>query len=106
MKKGLLFLALLISVNVNAQFQSKNLHLKSFLVQNDTVKIDSVSITPFNFKVFTKNKIEIDSSEYNINFAQALLVFKKNLLIGYRSKEFIIELGFPLFSVFWVVISA
>jgi len=42
MKKGLLFLALLISVTINAQIQSKNVHLKTFLVKNDTIKIDTL----------------------------------------------------------------
>jgi len=78
MKNRLLFLALLISVNVSAQFQSKNTHLKSFLIKNDTVKIDSVSITPFNFKVYSNDNIEIDSTKYIINFAKALLIFNKN----------------------------
>ena len=78
MKKGLLFLAVLISVTVNAQIQSKNIHLKTFLVKNDTIKIDSVSITPFNFKVFNKSSAEIDTSKYDIDFSKSLLILKKD----------------------------
>ena len=80
MKKGLLLLALLISVTINAQIQSKNVHLKSFLVKNDTVKIDSVSISPFNFKVFTTSNSEIDTSKYSIDFSKSLLILDKNNL--------------------------
>ncbi|WP_456379281.1 hypothetical protein [Lutibacter sp.] len=77
MKKGLLLLALLISVTINAQIQSKKVHLKSFFVKNDTVKIDTVSISSFNFKVFSSTNIEIDSSKYRIDFSKALLIFNK-----------------------------
>ena len=83
MKKGLLFLALLISVIINAQIQSKNVHLKSFLVKNDTVKIDTVSISPFNFKIFTKSNALIDTSRYNIDFSKSLLILKKDNLNKY-----------------------
>jgi len=75
MKKQLLIILLLISASVSAQIQSKNQHLKSFLVNNDTVKIDSVSISPFNFKVFSNSSAEIDSTKYTIDFSKSLLVF-------------------------------
>ena len=78
MKKGLLALILFISVQVQAQIQSKNFHIKSFLVQNDSVRIDTVSISPSNFKVFSEDAIEIDSSKYQIDFSKSLLVFKNN----------------------------
>jgi len=80
MKKSLLLLALLISVNSIAQIQSKNVHLKSFSVKNDTILIDTISITPFNFKVFTSSNLEIDTSKYTINFSKSLLIFKKRNL--------------------------
>lgn len=76
MKKSLLLLVLLISVFANAQNQSKNVHLKSFLVKNDTIKIDTVSISPFNFKVFSAANTEIDTSKYSIDFSKSLLIFK------------------------------
>jgi len=75
MKKGFLLLFLLVNVISYAQIQSKNLHKKSLSVKNDTVIIDSVSITPFNFKVFSKNNILVNSSKYTIDFSKALLVF-------------------------------
>ncbi len=80
MKKGVLFLAILISVNINAQIQSKKVHLKSFLVKNDTLKIDTVSISPYNFKVFSNSNVEIDTSKYSVDFSRSLLIFKKENL--------------------------
>ena len=80
MKKGFLLLALLISVTINAQIQSTNVHLKSFLIENDSVKIDTVSITPFNFKVFTSTNSEVDTTKYSIDFSKSLLIFKKENL--------------------------
>ena len=74
MKKGLLLLFLLVGVISNAQIQSKNFHKKSFDVKNDTLKIDSVSITPFNFKIFSKDDILIDSSKYTIDFSSPSLI--------------------------------
>ncbi len=75
MKKCFLLIILLVSLISNAQNGSKNHHKKTFIVKNDSIRIDSVSITPFNFKVFSKNNILIDSSEYSIDFSKALLVF-------------------------------
>ncbi|NOR27941.1 MAG: hypothetical protein GQ540_05385 [Lutibacter sp.] len=80
MTKGLLFLVLLISVSIHAQIQSKNVHLKTFLVKNDTLKIGTVSISPFNFKVFSNSNVEIDTSKYSIDFSKSLLIFKKGNL--------------------------
>lgn len=76
MKKGLFVLILFISVQIQAQIQSKNVHLKTFLVKNDRVQIDTVSISSANFKVFSVNRIKIDTSKYHIDFSKSLLVFK------------------------------
>ncbi len=89
MKKGLLLLFLLVGVISNAQIQSKNFHKKYFVVKNDTLKIDSVSITPFNFKIFSKDDILIDSSKYTIDFSKALLVF--NSINETKYSEVIVE---------------
>ncbi len=78
MKKGFLILILFISVQIQAQIHSKNVHLKTFLVQNDSVQIDTVSISPANFKIFSINNIEIDTSNYRIDFSKSLLVFKNS----------------------------
>ena len=88
MKKGLLLLFLLVSVISNAQNGSINHHKKTYIVKNDSIKIDSVSITPFNFKVFSKNKTLIDSSKYSIDFSKALLVFNSKNTFSEISVEY------------------
>ncbi len=47
------------------------------MVKNDSVKIDTISISPFNFKVFSDSNAEIDSSKYSIDFSKSLLIFKQ-----------------------------
>ncbi len=42
----------------------------------DTISIDSVSIQPEKFKVYLKNKQELDTSLYNVDFAKAELYLK------------------------------
>ncbi|MFK5957593.1 MAG: hypothetical protein QM495_01855 [Lutibacter sp.] len=97
MKKGLLLLlVLLISVSIHAQIQSENAHLKSFLIKNDTLKIDTISISPFNFKVFSNKNIEIDTSKYSVDFSKALLFFKKENLTKF-SKIKIQYTSYPTF---------
>jgi hypothetical protein len=76
MKNGLVVLIVFISFQIQAQIQSKNLHLKTFMVKNDSVQIDTVSISSANFKVFNLTGTEIDTSKYNINFSSSLLIFK------------------------------
>ena len=80
MKKVILIVLLLMSVLVNAQIQSKNVHLKSFQVENNRVLIDTISISPTNFKVLTITDSEIDPSKYSIDFSKALLIFNNENL--------------------------
>ena len=75
MKKIITLFLILITASVSAQIESKNFILKSFFVKNDTVQIDTLSITPFNFKVLSSTSNQIDTSTYTINFTKALLVF-------------------------------
>lgn len=89
MKNSLLVLILFISVQIQAQIQSKNFHKKLFLVQNDSVRIDTVSISPSNFKIFSEENIEIDTSKYSISFSKSVVVFKnttfQKVIIQYTS---------------------
>ncbi|MCF6180520.1 hypothetical protein [Lutibacter sp.] len=72
MKKGFFLVLFFLTVVLHAQ--SPATKLKSFLVKNDTIKIDSVSISSFDFKVF-KNDSLINPSEYSIDFSKAQLIF-------------------------------
>ena len=89
MKNSLLVLLLFISVQIQAQIQSKNFHKKLFLVLNDSVRIDTVSINPSNFKIFSEENKEINTSNYSIDFSKSIVVFKntryQKVIIQYTS---------------------
>ena len=78
MKKHILFFFLFIGLITNAQVISKNFRTKIFHPKGDTIQIDSVSIYPYNFKVFDGNQQEIDAVNYIINFEKSLLILPKN----------------------------
>lgn len=88
MKKGLLVLLLFCGIQLHAQIQSKNVQLKPLLVTSDTLRIDTLSISPENFKIYTKNNVEIAPTTYEINFAKALLIFKNPM---YRNQEISVQ---------------
>ena len=50
------------------------------LAVRDTLLLDSVSINPVDFKVYTIAGVYIDSSEYNIDYARALFSLKRKEL--------------------------
>jgi len=74
MKKGFFLVFLLSIINLNAQISKDKLFIKSFKIKNDTIKIDSVSISSFDFKVFQNDSL-INPSKYKINFSKAQLIF-------------------------------
>ncbi len=59
-----------------AQEGTSNYRTKKLAVR-DSIKIDTVSINPSWFFLKRKNKTIIDTSYYTVNFAKALLIFKK-----------------------------
>ena len=78
MKNALLFLLLIscflgFSQEKNSNYQQKKVAVK------DSIKIDSVSINPARFVVKTKDHKVLDSTLYSVDFAKALLYFKKPL---------------------------
>ncbi|MDP3353096.1 MAG: hypothetical protein Q8S44_05075 [Flavobacteriaceae bacterium] len=78
MKKHVLFFFLFIGLITNAQVISKNFKTKIFHPKGDTIQIDSVSIYPFNFKVFDDNQQEIDAVNYSIDFVKSILILNKS----------------------------
>ncbi|MCH7525621.1 MAG: hypothetical protein IIC74_11675, partial [Bacteroidetes bacterium] len=76
MKFTLLLLILLFSFCAFAQDQTSNYRTKKVAVK-DSIVIDSVSINSSKFILRKKNNTIIDSTFYNIDFAKALLTFKK-----------------------------
>ncbi|WP_299553341.1 hypothetical protein [Seonamhaeicola sp.] len=87
MKYFLLFLLFTISIYGFAQEQNSNYKIVKVAVK-DTIQIDSVSINSNAFSIRRKDQTLVDSSFYQIDFAKALLVFKKpvetdSILINY-----------------------
>ena len=74
MRKVICIFFLLLGFSSVAQTTSKNFRTKQITVASDTIRIDSVSISPTNFKVFTEDKVVLDAKEYEIDFAKALLI--------------------------------
>ncbi len=76
MKYKVFFILFLITVTSFAQTIQSNLQTKKFIVKNDTIKIDSNSISPYHFKVFSHLQEEIDTALYSVDFSKSLLIFK------------------------------
>ncbi len=73
MKRFVLILICLSGIISHGQSTSRNFRTKIIEVKNDSVRIDSGSINPYNFKVFNQGKQLIDTTNYKIDFAKALL---------------------------------
>lgn len=76
MKCLLSFLLFFIGVCGFSQGENSNYKTKKVAVK-DTIRIDSVSINPNAFSVKRQNNSVIDSTYYTIDFAKALLTFKR-----------------------------
>ncbi len=76
MKILLSLISLFFSFCALAQEQDSNFKTKKVAVR-DSIRIDTVSINSSKFKVKSKINNVIDSSYYSIDFAKALLIFKK-----------------------------
>jgi len=50
-----------------------NIVLKEFVVKNDSITLSKVSISPFYFKIYDKDKKEISKENYAIDFPKAIL---------------------------------
>ncbi|MFD2543192.1 hypothetical protein ACFSSB_12740 [Lacinutrix gracilariae] len=76
MKFTYFLLMFLIGFTALAQDQESNYKTKKVLVQ-DSIAIDSVSINPSYFTIKRKDNTIIDSTYYAVDFAKAILYFKK-----------------------------
>ena len=80
MKKTVFFFFALIPFF--AVSQNKNTVTKSILLKNDTIKIDSVSIMPFNFSIIGSNDKKIDTSRFKMDYVHSLLILKDTTLFN------------------------
>lgn len=74
MNKISCIILILIGSFAYAQEGSDRLKTKFFQVVSDTVQIDSISISPYNFKVLNELNQKIDSTNYTVDFAKSILV--------------------------------
>lgn len=89
MKKIIGIFIIIIGFSSYAQKDAKNFRIKTVLIVSDTLQIDSVSISPFNFKVLDQLNQQIDTSNYKVNFDKAQLIIDKTkftyVIIEYNS---------------------
>lgn len=89
MKKSVFIILILIGFSSYAQLKSKNFRAKTIQVVSDTIQIDSVSISPFNFKIFNQLKEQIDTTHFKVDFSKAQLIIDKkkyqNIYIEYTA---------------------
>lgn len=75
MKQILRITFCLVFFTTYSQKNAEGKAVKLLQVKSDSIKIDSVSISPFNFKIFDRQKKIIDTSKYKINFAKSIIKF-------------------------------
>ncbi len=74
MNRFLYICIILIGFFGHAQKNQSKYKTKTIQVVSDTIQIDSISISPNNFKVFNSLNQAIDSTDYTVNFAKATLI--------------------------------
>ncbi len=77
-KKIVLLILIIFFSGTQAQQINSSLISKKTIFTNDTILLEKASIDNKNFKLFDSNKTKIDSTNYQINFSKAVLIFNKN----------------------------
>lgn len=77
MKKVLCIGFIFLSMLSHAQNSSSNFRSKKIELAKDTVKIDSVSINPVVFKIYSDDKTLIEPTSYNIDFTTSTLIIDR-----------------------------
>ncbi|PQJ21889.1 hypothetical protein [Tenacibaculum sp. SG-28] len=90
----------LVVLHARAQLKPSTFQNKNITIVKDTISLDSISISPVDFKVFTSKNIRIPPSEYAVDFANATLVIfsKKHSKIRveyHRYPEFVTKVYSP-----------
>ena len=100
MKKIGVLLFFLICLTASAQTKFSNSRSKKVSVIKDSIQISAVSISPVNFKLYSKGK-EINPKEYKIDYQKSLLVIDSkvytNIEVEYTAyPDFLTETYAPL----------
>lgn len=89
MKNILVLVCIFIGFFAFGQNKPKNVKIKTFEIASDTIYVDSVSISPDYFKVYTSSNEIIEADKYHVNFEKSMLVFEKKFIRG--NTEIIVE---------------
>ncbi len=73
-KKVLVISCILFGLVAIGQNKPRNIKTKVFTVHSDTIQIDSVSINPNYFKIYSTDNQELDSISYHVDFAASKLI--------------------------------
>jgi hypothetical protein len=79
LKKILIILSLLQVYLSFGQIDPTAVQQKELFVKNRQLKIDSISISPYNFKITTIDKTRVPNDNYTVDFGQALVRFKDSI---------------------------
>ena len=89
MNKIICIIVILFGSLAYAQESAERLKSKNFQVLYDTIQIDSISISPYNFKITDNLKQQIDSTNYTVDFAKSILILDANkypnIIVEYQS---------------------
>ena len=99
-QKNIFFLIFLIGFSIRSQTISKDFRKKIIEVKTDTIQLDSVPINSQKFKILDVSKKELSSSNYKIDFNQAVLIINSKkyseITVEYfRFPEFVTKIYAP-----------
>ena len=96
----LFFFLLFIGFTIQSQTVSKDFRVQKYLIEKDTIQLDSVALNPQKFKIFNAFLNTIPSSEYSVDFSNAILIINskkyKEITVEYfRLPDFITKIYTP-----------
>ena len=96
----LFFILFFIGFSIQSQTVSRDFRKRFFLIDKDTIQLDSVALNPQNFKVFNAALKALPSSEYAIDFSNAILrinskKYPEITVTYYRLPDFITKVYTP-----------
>lgn len=77
LKKILFLLLFIVGLSVQSQTKSNDFKAKKIVVKKDTLQIDTVAINPNNFKIFDAKLNTIPTTDYSVDFSNAVLIINK-----------------------------
>ena len=99
-QRVLFFFSLFIGFTIQSQTVSKDFRVQKYLIEKDTIQLDSVALNPEKFKVLNAFSKIIPPSEYTIDYSNAVLIINskkyKEIIVEYfRLPDFITKIYTP-----------